>query len=241
MNESDVDVVIPCRTGVNHELKWALRSIDANLPHRNLWLINAAPIWYRGLLYQIPDPKDKHHATDRALSSVVENDAISERFIWSNDDIYIMQPWDGRAVFHRGTIDEVIAIYTAAGISSHYTTGMANTRDYLRGLGIDEPLSYELHAPMPMTKAGVVEMMRHKEAAGIALHKRTLYGNLNYNNVATYLEDAKVYQSEVWRKMLNRGQEYINGLPFLSSEDSVFFVIEQHLKNQGWARARGEG
>ncbi|MDX3229577.1 hypothetical protein [Streptomyces sp. ME19-01-6] len=55
--------------------------------------------------------------------------------------------------------------------------GLRETRDVLIELGHPDPLSYELHVPMPVQKSGMLaalEIARHLDV----VHKRTLYGNL---------------------------------------------------------------
>lgn len=54
---------------------------------------------------------------------------------------------------------------------------MRETRDLLVQLGHDDPLSYELHVPLPVDKAGMLtalDLGRHLDV----VHKRSLYGNL---------------------------------------------------------------
>jgi hypothetical protein len=54
---------------------------------------------------------------------------------------------------------------------------MRETAALLADLGYPDPLSYELHVPLPVDKTGMLDALglgRHLDV----VHKRTLYGNL---------------------------------------------------------------
>ncbi|MGC5412576.1 hypothetical protein ACPXCX_54350, partial [Streptomyces sp. DT225] len=81
-----------------------------------------------------------------------------------------MHPVDEMPVLHRGPVRGVEAYYATRGNGS-YLQGLRETRDLLVGLGHRDPLSYELHVPLPVTKAGMLHALdigRHLPV----LHKR---------------------------------------------------------------------
>ncbi|MCF3960612.1 hypothetical protein [Streptomyces fuscigenes] len=177
---SEVDIVCPVREGTaNEALRYALRSWAANLPHRRVWLVGYRPPWAGGTEF-IPTHQagqTKYRNTTAAMRAVCEHPDVSDTFLWANDDFFVMRPVEGgMPVYHRGPVREVEAYYATRG-NGAYLRGLRETRDLLVELGHKEPLSYELHVPLPVTKRGmlaVLEIGRHLDV----LHKRTAYGML---------------------------------------------------------------
>ncbi|PSK57992.1 hypothetical protein B0E38_01837 [Streptomyces sp. 111WW2] len=172
------DLVVPVREGaVNEQLRYALRSWAAHLPHRHVWLIGHRPQWAVNVKH-IPTRQvgTKYVNTTVAMRAACEHPDVSDPFLWCNDDMFVMHTVDTMPVLHRGPVREVEAYYEAR-TSGAYLRGMYQTRALLETLGHDDPLSYELHVPMPVGKKGMLDAL----AAGRhlpVLHKRTLYGNL---------------------------------------------------------------
>lgn len=175
-----MDVVYLCREGENEELRYSLRSLR-NLPHGRVWIFGGAPEWTRGAELVPTDQHDtKYRVTTRAMRAACRHPEVSDPFALFNDDFYVMQPVPEVPVLHRGPVAEVLAYYERRwGGRSGYSAGMRETADLLRRLGYEEPLSYELHVPLPIHKGAMLEALDAGEASGITvLHKRTLYGNL---------------------------------------------------------------
>lgn len=173
------DIVVPVREGAaNEQLRYALRSWAAHLPHRRVWLIGHRPQWVTGVEH-LPraQPGTKYQNTTGAVRLACLTDGISDPFLLANDDMFVMHAQsNGMPVLHRGPVRGVEAYYAARG-SGPYLRGMRETRDLLVSLGHLDPLSYELHVPMPVGKAGMLAAL--DEAAHLdVVHKRTLYGNL---------------------------------------------------------------
>ncbi|WP_326813936.1 MULTISPECIES: hypothetical protein [unclassified Streptomyces] len=172
------DIVVPVREGaVNEQLRYALRSWAAHLPHGRVWLVGHRPQWAAGVGH-IPTRQagTKYQNTTVAVRAACEHPDVSERFLLCNDDFFAMHPVEEMPVFHRGPVRRVEAYY-AARASGKYLRGMRETRELLESLGHPEPLSYELHVPLPVDRAGmlnVLEVGRHLDV----VHKRSLYGNL---------------------------------------------------------------
>jgi len=175
-----MDVVYLCREGENEELRYSLRSLR-NLPHGRVWIFGGAPEWIRGAELVPTDQHDtKYRVTTRAMRAACEHPDVSDPFALFNDDFYVMRPVAEVPVLHRGPVAAVLAYYERRwGGRSRYSVGMRETAVLLRSLGFDDPLSYELHLPLPIHKAAMLEALDAGEASGITvLHKRTLYGNL---------------------------------------------------------------
>ncbi|MFJ8852368.1 hypothetical protein [Streptomyces sp. NPDC102437] len=175
----ELDIVVPVREGAaNEQLRYALRSWAVNLPHRRVWLVGGRPPWADGVEH-IPTRqagRTKYRNTTAAMRAVCEHPDVSDTFLYCNDDFFVMRRLESMPVFHRGPVREVEAYYATRGNGS-YLRGLRETRDLLVGLGHEDPLSYELHVPLPIRKNGMfhaLEVGGHLDV----LHKRTAYGVL---------------------------------------------------------------
>jgi hypothetical protein len=179
------DVVYIVGPGSEHhpELRYSLRSIAANLPHDRVWIFGHKPEWVRNVEHvpTVQASRSKYVNALGNLLTALRRPDVSPTFYLFNDDFYAMRKGLRPTPKHRGTIREVIAsVRSKTTRTSDYLYGNQLTDDHLRGLGIDEPLSYELHVPLPMVKADAAEILGRYDVddhmAGVG--KRSLYGNL---------------------------------------------------------------
>lgn len=207
------DIVIPVREGGSGEsLRYALRSMAANLPHRRVWLVGYRPPWAGGVEH-IPTRQagnTKYRNTTAALRAACEHPDVSATFLYCNDDFFVMERQEAMPVFHRGPVREVEAYYATRGNGS-YLRGLRETRDLLVSLGHEDPISYELHVPLPVTKAGMLHALDVGGHLDV-LHKRTAYGVLAGIG-GTRMRDVKV---------LHRGPNFNTSSPFLSTMPDSF-------------------
>jgi hypothetical protein len=219
-----VDVVYLCRDGENEELRYSLRSL-ANLPHERVWVFGGAPEWVRGVEFVATDQRDtKYRVTTRALRTACEHPAVSDPFYLFNDDFYVIRPVDEVPVLHRGPVAGVLRQYRERwGGVSQYSKGMAQTLNLLKRLGYPRPLSYELHVPLAVHKAAMLEALDVGAESRIrVLHKRTLYGNLAGIG-GEKIGDCKISKREA--------RTPIRG-PWLSSSDGTFEGLERFLRSR---------
>lgn len=206
------DIVVPVRElSVNQQLRYALRSWAANLPHRRVWLVGYRPSWAVGVRH-IPTVQNgtKYENTTAAIRAACENPEVSETFLLCNDDFFVMEPVGEMPVLHRGPVREVEAYYVTRG-NGRYLRGLRETRDWLVGLGHADPLSYELHVPLPVEKKAMLAVLdagRHLDV----LHKRTAYGVIAGIG-GERIEDVKV---------LHRGPSFDRRSPWLSTMPDSF-------------------
>ena len=207
-----MDVVYLCREGENEELRYSLRSLR-NLPHERAWIFGGAPEWLRGAeLVPVDQHASKYRVTSAAMRAACLHPDVSDPFVLMNDDFFIMEPLAEVPALNRGPVDDVAAEYERRVGASPYLEGMLATRDLLHEFGCEDPLSYELHVPLPVRKAEMLEALDVGEAAGIGvLHKRTLYGNLAKLGGAT-IADVKLCRR---RQAVPKG-------PWLSTLDATF-------------------
>lgn len=213
MTARKYDVVYIVRPGdANEELRYSLRSL-ANLPHRKVWIVGHTPNWVTGVE---SIPGNVFDAKRRGQWNVVDNLRLAalhvdaDRFVVMNDDIFLM------------THPDLSPLYRTS-LSRHIGASIGWWRDtlevtyaYLVSLGIDEPLSYELHRPVLMERDKLLEITR------LALgwqtkyppQWRTLYGNL-YKVGGASAVDGKVNR-------LGTKRPDLTALDVLSTQESTF-------------------
>ncbi|MDX3345878.1 hypothetical protein PV387_03365 [Streptomyces sp. ME02-6987-2C] len=207
-----LDLVVPVREkAVNQELRYALRSWSAHLPHRRVWIIGYKPAWLAGVRH-VPTRQTgtKYANTTAAMWLACEHPEISDPFLYANDDMFVMELVDEMPVLHRGPLRDVEAYYSARA-SGQYLRGMRETRDLLARHGHRDPLSYELHVPLPVSKAGMLRALDAGRDLAV-LHKRTAFGVLDEIG-GERIADVKV---------LHRGPRFDRSTPFLSTMPDAF-------------------
>lgn len=209
------DIVYVVRPGDdNEELRYSLRSVAANMPHRNIVIAGYKPDWVKDVRYiPVEQTGTKYQNAMANWVAAINDDYLSEDFILFNDDFYVMQPVEYLKTFHRGRVQDVIRIYDHRG--GPYVTNMKRTAKLLNQLGVTEQFSYALHIPMFMNKTKYKFLLGGIEAAGYPLEgvqMRTLYGNF-WRVGGEYHDDVKV----------NKVDEIPDaGSVFLSSLDESF-------------------
>ncbi|WP_432111370.1 hypothetical protein [Streptomyces sp. YPW6] len=206
------DVVYVVGPGdANEELRYSLRSLAAHFPHEKVWIAGHRPSWVSDTVGHIPASQARSRFLNSTgnMRAACEHPEVAEEFVYFNDDFFVMEPVDEVPVVHRGTIDEVAAVTR----SSLYRRGGQATQLLMKRLGLadDGPLlSYEVHAPMTVGKARMLEVLA--KGAGLpVLHKRSLYGNY-WRLGGEQITDVKVH---------NRDDGLPPG-PFASTSDDAF-------------------
>jgi hypothetical protein len=204
------DIVYVVRPGdKNEELRYSLRSL-ANLPHGRVWIAGYMPKWVTGVGHIPSPPKPGNHIHAKAnLKAACEHPEVSETFVYMNDDFFVMQELEQLPVMHRGLLADAIR---TAGMASAYTRAMRQTLEILGKRGIAEPLMYDLHAPMLVTKAGMLEALAL--CSYPMVQERTLFGNLQG------VGGEKRHNHKVRRQ--DRGW---SSWPFLSTNDHTFRTL----------------
>lgn len=193
---ADCDVVYVVRpTDANEALRFSLRTIAANLPHRRVWCAGYRPSWVSESVGQIATIQDGNRFTNstRNLEAAASHPEVSDTFVYMNDDFFITEPVDTVPLAHRGRVRAFVAELRQRGIrGGGYLTGMEATLARLVELGYRDPLCYEVHLPMVMTKGRFLAAL--DTAWGVKpLHKRTLYGNLYHDPAdAVEIDDPKI-------------------------------------------------
>lgn len=174
------------------ELRYSLRSVDKNFPHRAVWFYCGKPEGLTPDEY-VPHIQSGYLKWEKARSSVLEickNENITRRFWLFNDDFYIMRPYYGDGTpFHCGTLHDHIARVEAR--HGHritaYTQQLRNTEAILQRAGLGT-IDYAGHLPLLIEREKMLEALETFPACPMF---RSLYGN--YANIGgVYHEDVKI-------------------------------------------------
>lgn len=221
-----MDIVYIVKPGrVNDELTFSLRSLK-NIPHGKVFIVGGCPANInKKTVYHIPTEQTatKWQNSTQNLLTACKDSRISKDFILFNDDFFILRPIQEQdLLLDRGPLIDVYNEYVEKYTDNEYIRGMRQTAEFLKNLGIDNPLSFELHIPMILDKNKVLKMFDLPGVKDIkVLHKRTLYGNL-YLSGTQMVQDVKCYNH------FNAHKPHT----FLSSIDTFFEPLRYWLIGQ---------
>jgi hypothetical protein len=201
-----MDLVYICRDGDNEELRYSIRSAVANLPHDNIWVVGGKPDWYVGNHVRLKQNTNKYDNARANLAAITRHYDVSDDFILMNDDFYAIRTVEAVEPMHRGLMQKHIDMIE---VNLGYKQLVQETLDTLVRIGVEHPISYELHVPMVMNKNKLAKILR---MPGLW---RSLYGNIYGINGEEYL-DVKVHNTVDIDKLIS------NPLPYISSHDSTF-------------------
>ena len=173
----------------NEELRYSLRSVDANMPHKRVWIFGGCPTNI------IPDVrvrvdqvgKTKWDRVRNMYRMVCENKEITDNFIMFHDDFFVMKPTDCIIPLYRCTLDEHIKILEPQGPTA-YSKLLRGCRDVIKG---DIALSYEVHTPFIFNKELLLNVLNAFPDCHVI---RSIYGNLYYMSLCIHFMDQDIAQ-----------------------------------------------
>lgn len=179
----------------NEELRYSLRSLAKNLPHADVWIAGYTPRWVRDVC-SVPVPQTaavtKYGSSTANLRAAVEHPGLPDDCLLFNDDFFILTPVSEVPFFNRGSITDVAHMHLGQGYNGPYVAGMLGTQLLLQGLGVNRPLSFELHVPLPFSKIDMLKALDVCAVSGLQVpHKRSVYGNL-FGGPSVETHDVKV-------------------------------------------------
>lgn len=191
-----LDLAIPVRPGdSNEELRFTLRSVEAHLPHANVWIVGHQPSWVTGVNFIPGNLHTPRSNLWHNLLAFCQHPDTPDRFVITNDDIMVTEPVPQVEVLYRGTLKDHINMRRVQRGASWWRDSLNTTLVYLQGAGHPDPLSYELHVPFLADKHLMRETLL--KTADVTPHNppqwRTLYGVLN-DIGGRQSTDSKAYQ-----------------------------------------------
>lgn len=210
-----MDVVYPVRPGdSNEELRYSLRSLHQHVPDvRQVWFVGHLPTWVRGVEHIPGNLAGNGHANvyHNVLAAMRHRD-VGDDVVVFNDDFFVTAPISGITTLYRSTLAEHLALprLRSAG-NTWWKESLTTTLVCLQAVGVTDPLSYELHVPLPCKKGLMAETLERFAAVTPTNPPqwRSLYGNLHAPG-AQRSADAKVFRPTSLPK------------PYLSTSDAVW-------------------
>ena len=169
MMSAAVDLVyVVARNGSNDELRYSLRSVAANLPHRHVVVAGYQPRWLTGVAH-VPVAQDSDKWTNQARNVRAALAEVDDRFVLFNDDFFVVEPAGEVPVMHGGSLAKTIKGLKRR--SHPYALRMIDTLEFLGG----DALSFDrIHTPLPMRRDEARRMFADIDGRYLF---RSVYGN----------------------------------------------------------------
>ena len=216
----------------DRELRYSLRSVEKNLPHRKVWFYCGKPAGLE------PDEYVRHKQVgetkgERVRSSLIEvckNDKITKRFWLMNDDFFILQPMTSEKPYFSGMLrDRIDEIDKKRGRQTNYTKELAFCESLLKSEGYTTFAYDAIHIPMLIQSEKMLEAL---ETFPMCNMVRSLYGNFAMIGGNPH-SNVKVKNG---RKRLNKEAD------FVSTDDNSFNfgMIGQDIRQMFKEKSRFE-
>jgi hypothetical protein len=225
--------VYVCRPGENEELRYSIRSVLHFFPNAEIWVIGQKPDWYCGSYMGLKEyPKSKHHSVYQNLKLIASAEHLPDEIIIMNDDFFFVKKIDKIQHYCSGRLINKVLMYEKMFPKSSYTKRLRKAYEYLKKNGIQNPIDYELHVPMKVSRSKLAESLKH------SIPWRSAYGNL-FKVPGIRIRDVKTY---------SKGSSEVGGYnyksekyPFLSTDEQSFNEIKDYLSkkfpNPTWVEA----
>lgn len=172
------------------ELRYSLRSVEANFPHRFVWFVGGQPAGFkpdRALPHQQTGANKWEHIRSSMLR-IAREPELSEEFFLFNDDFYVMKLQTGKFInFTDRTlgwrIGQLRNEYT---VLTNYTKTLVKANEELKIQGHPTD-NFEVHLPMLFEKALIPSILKCSSP-----QMRSIYGNINRVEHIQH-DDVKVY------------------------------------------------
>lgn len=173
------DIVYLLKDGPNEELRYSLRSVAQNFPHRRVVFVGGKPedITPDKFIKVEQNQGSKWNNTRQNLQRACEDEEISDDFWLFNDDFFIMGDYQGNGLEFDGSLWlHICEIENRHNMNkSNYTLRLRHLLQTLRKAGIPDPKNYAVHRPMLINKRKALAVMAKYPDEPMF---RALYGNL---------------------------------------------------------------
>ena len=206
------DIVYILKNGIDSdEIRYSLRSVEMNFPHRRVWFYGGKPkgITPDEYVKVIQEGDSRYSKVTNTIKQVCRNNEITDSFWLFNDDFFVMQPiTEEFAPLISGTIEERVQyIINRHGSKSKYARNLERTGEVLRAKGYGD-LCYAIHAPILINRRTALAAMAAFPGESMF---RCIYGNYA-GGQAQKICDVKVFGNE----------EPLTDTAFLSTDDAAF-------------------
>lgn len=200
MKNSNNDVVYIYKdVDGSEELKYSIRSVSQNWPHRKIWIIGDRPEWANDKVNVITPSKkysfSRYQDVNNKLLVACRSPKISQKFWFLNDDFFILDEIDEEKfkTYYDGTLKEKHKV-----LQEKYV--MLDSWPYLRGFEFAQKAlkinmakafnNYETHVPILFDKTDLEKVLT---VFPKAVCRRSIYMNLYHPFEGERHEDVKKY------------------------------------------------
>lgn len=175
------------------ELRYSLRSVQANFQHRRVWFFCGCPdgITPDGYVRFKQTGRNKWQKSTSTFRKIAETDAVSDDFWLFNDDFFVMQKVIDLPYMIRGSLTDRVAGIREKRTVSGYANGLDTARESLETRGLTT-YDYALHVPMLINKWKAIEVIDEFPECPMF---RSLYGNY-WKVGGITVPDVKIYDME---------------------------------------------
>lgn len=200
MKKSEIDVVYVFKDSKSDELRYSIRSVAKNWPHRKIWIVGDKPDWISeevGHIDVFGTYSGRYRDVNNKLKVACNNDLISDPFWLFNDDFFVMKPVDvdNYKTTYDGTLE---GKYKR--LKEKYS--MLDTWIYLEGFSFAQKVLKMNHCPSRKNFENHVPMLMDKQKLSLvvrtfpyAVCRRSIYMNLYYPNDGVPGKDVKRYNN----------------------------------------------
>lgn len=214
---AQMDVVYYVKKGEkNAELANSLRSLQ-HFPHRRVHIVGHTPKWVKNVNSisgnRHPDRSGWYNGFDNVRIIAHYDGDMTDDVVIFNDDFVVLRPIEELPLYHRTTLERHAAM---VGFDTPWGESLLKTWVHLHDLGLTEPLSYDLHVPMPVNRRDLRDALAW---VGVdedpPVQWRSVYGNF----IARGEPEFSTCRPDV--KVKGRASGPIEHDDFLSTTDST--------------------
>lgn len=195
----NMDIVIPYRGIDSQELGLTIDCIQKNVPHRNIFVCGDDP--RRDDVIYLPRHHkgvNTYHDCELNTRLALEDPRLSHKFMFFNDDMFIIKPIKALPLYDAGSLNNVIKNKLLRKRTMMYSRICKATMVFLNERGIKNPKAYTLHMPCVMDKhkrLNVSNEVLPYLADNQRLLVRTIYFN-KHKQPSTLKGDVKIYSDD---------------------------------------------
>ena len=203
------------------ELRYSLRSIEQNFPHRFVWFVGGQPKGLKPdrLLRHTQFGANKWLKIKSSMLEVVKQEELSDEFFLFNDDFFVTKPLEKEFVnFTDRTLADRIEDFRKENPHlNRYAMSLVQTEEELKAQGYGT-LNFEVHLPMLFEKNKVETAL----CSCFSPQMRSIYGNITGCKVIDR-RDVKV----------NSLNDIPYGMDFVSTNDKTFVFgnVGQYIRD----------
>ena len=203
----------------NNEIRYSLRSIEKNMPHRNIVIVGYCPEFLQNVIHIPVRDGAKHKSLNTLIKMKIAclSHKISQDFVLMNDDFYVLNPITELPDYYKSTLNTRLQHEKERGSQgSRYYYTIKRTAELF-----DRPKDFDMHIPMKFNKKKFLDLFRNFDMHRIYLY-RSVYGNFYDLKGERIDRDVKIFGVNDFYKQ--------TGLTFMSlSPDAALKPAIQHF------------